>query len=215
MGFYDFTDGEALTAALLENNISKQVVMVFSSAAARTTALSGVLTEGMLSYLQDVDALQVYTGSSWVNVALPSDYVNVRSTDLALTTTAQTVASVSVNSAGTYLMEATIFVNGMTNGAAATYGNLISWTTPTLSMGYWCLETDGGGSNNLYRSDYSAYTSSQSNIGTVDSGGTTYHAHGIFTASATGTLSIKAQKATGSGTGSAKAGSFLSIRQVS
>lgn len=42
--------------------------MRFADAAARTTALSGVLAEGMLSYLDDTNAVQVYNGSSWVNV---------------------------------------------------------------------------------------------------------------------------------------------------
>jgi hypothetical protein len=40
--------------------------MVFANAAARTTALSSVLAEGMVSYLKDTDALEIYSGSAWV-----------------------------------------------------------------------------------------------------------------------------------------------------
>jgi hypothetical protein len=44
----------------------QQTVMVFASSAARTSALSGVLAEGMVSYLQDTNTLEVYDGSAWV-----------------------------------------------------------------------------------------------------------------------------------------------------
>jgi hypothetical protein len=44
----------------------QQTVMSFASAAARTTALSTVLAEGMVSYLQDTNSLEVYDGSAWV-----------------------------------------------------------------------------------------------------------------------------------------------------
>jgi len=36
--------------------------MVFADSAARTAALSGVLAEGMVSYLQDTNSLEVYDG---------------------------------------------------------------------------------------------------------------------------------------------------------
>lgn len=40
--------------------------MVFADAAARTTALTGVVAEGMLSYLKDTNAVEVYDGANWV-----------------------------------------------------------------------------------------------------------------------------------------------------
>ncbi len=43
--------------------------MRFANAAARTTALSGVLAEGMVSYLMDTDSVEVYNGTSWVGIA--------------------------------------------------------------------------------------------------------------------------------------------------
>jgi hypothetical protein len=42
--------------------------MSFADAAARTSALSAVLAEGMMSYLRDTNAVQVYNGSAWVAV---------------------------------------------------------------------------------------------------------------------------------------------------
>ena len=40
-------------------------VMRFADAAARTTALSGIEVEGMLTFLQDTDSLEYYDGASW------------------------------------------------------------------------------------------------------------------------------------------------------
>jgi hypothetical protein len=65
-GYKLFNTGDVLTAAQVNTYLQEQVVMVFANAAARTTALSGVLAEGMVSYLKDTDALEIYSGSAWV-----------------------------------------------------------------------------------------------------------------------------------------------------
>ena len=67
-GFKDFTAGDILTATQVDEYLMQQTVMRFADSAARTTALSGVLAEGMLSYLNDTNTVQVYNGSAWVNV---------------------------------------------------------------------------------------------------------------------------------------------------
>lgn len=67
-GYKDFVAGAALAAADLEDYCELQSVMRFASAAARTTALSGVLTEGLMCYLIDTNVVQVYTGSAWSTV---------------------------------------------------------------------------------------------------------------------------------------------------
>ncbi len=65
-GYKLFNTGDVLTAAQVNTYLMQQTVMVFASSAARTSALSGVLAEGMVSYLQDTNTLEVYDGSSWV-----------------------------------------------------------------------------------------------------------------------------------------------------
>jgi hypothetical protein len=60
-----FVSGDVLTAAQVNTYLMQQTVMVFANSTARTTALSGVLAEGMLSYLQDTNAVEKYDGSSW------------------------------------------------------------------------------------------------------------------------------------------------------
>lgn len=64
-GYKLFNTGDVLTAAQVNTYLMQQSVMVFANSAARTTALSGVLAEGMLSYLQDTNAVEKYDGSSW------------------------------------------------------------------------------------------------------------------------------------------------------
>jgi len=67
-GFFDFTPGQVLTAAQVDDYLMRQAVMRFDDASARTTALSGVLVEGMMSYLKDTNTVEVYDGSAWVGV---------------------------------------------------------------------------------------------------------------------------------------------------
>jgi hypothetical protein len=67
-GYREFQTGEVLTAANVNGFLMNQAVMVFADASARTTALSGVLTEGMLTYNKDTAALEVYDGSAFVPV---------------------------------------------------------------------------------------------------------------------------------------------------
>jgi len=65
-GFKTFNTGDVLTASDVNTYLMQQTVMVFDDASARTTALTGVVAEGMLSYLKDTNAVEVYDGSSWV-----------------------------------------------------------------------------------------------------------------------------------------------------
>lgn len=67
-GYKDWSAGDILTAADLEDYTVKQSVMRFDDSSARTTALSGVLAEGMISYLKDTDSVEVYDGSAWAAV---------------------------------------------------------------------------------------------------------------------------------------------------
>jgi hypothetical protein len=76
-GYKLFVSGDVLTAAQVNENLQQQVTMVFANSTARTTALSGVLAEGMMSYLQDTNAVEVYNGSSWVNVGNSGDITGV------------------------------------------------------------------------------------------------------------------------------------------
>jgi hypothetical protein len=77
-GYKLFNTGDVLTAAQVNTYLNEQTVMVFADSAARTTALSGVLAEGMVSYLQDSNVVEVYNGSAWVGVSGAGDVTEVQ-----------------------------------------------------------------------------------------------------------------------------------------
>ena len=79
-GFKDFTAGDVLTADQVDTYLMHQSVMVFASASARDTALSGVLAEGMHCYLSDTDTRAYYNGSAWIASTPWTQYTPVIST---------------------------------------------------------------------------------------------------------------------------------------
>jgi hypothetical protein len=64
-GYRTFTAGEVLTAANVQQFLQDQVIPVFSSEAAANVAMPDP-AEGQFRFLRDVDAFEVFTGSSWV-----------------------------------------------------------------------------------------------------------------------------------------------------
>jgi len=64
-GYKLFVSGDVLTAAQVNTYLNEQTVMVFATSAARTSALSAVLAEGMMSYLQDSNTVYYYDGAAW------------------------------------------------------------------------------------------------------------------------------------------------------
>jgi hypothetical protein len=68
LGFKEFTTGDVLTAADANGYLASQVVMVFASAAARTSAIASP-QEGMISFLKDTNSTEYYSGAAWVAIA--------------------------------------------------------------------------------------------------------------------------------------------------
>jgi hypothetical protein len=67
-GYKLFNTGDVLTAAQVNTYLMEQAVMRFATTTARDTALSGVLAEGMLCYIDADNNIYKYTGSAWVNI---------------------------------------------------------------------------------------------------------------------------------------------------
>lgn len=67
-GYKLFNTGDVLTAAQVNTYLQEQTVMRFATTTARDTALSGVLAEGMICYIDADNNLYKYTGSAWVNI---------------------------------------------------------------------------------------------------------------------------------------------------
>lgn len=98
LGFKDFTVGQVLTSAQVDGYLMQQTVMVFDSASARTTALSGVVAEGMFSYLKDTNSTEYYDGSSWTGLSVPELLSNkILQSPEERTTVSATAATGTIN----------------------------------------------------------------------------------------------------------------------
>jgi hypothetical protein len=64
MAFKVFTNGSTLQASEVNDNLMRQAVSTFSNAAARTAAITSP-SEGMLTYLEDTDRFEWWSGSAW------------------------------------------------------------------------------------------------------------------------------------------------------
>lgn len=84
MAFKDFAVGEVLTSQDVDNFLMRQTVMVFDDASARTSALSAVLTEGMVTYLKDTNSTEVFDGASFVAISGGAGAVGFEATFLLM-----------------------------------------------------------------------------------------------------------------------------------
>lgn len=123
-GFKDWAAGDVLTAADVDGYLMRQTVMTFADASARDTALSGVLDEGMVAYLEDVNALTVYNGSAWVAV-IDSDVLTVDTTNNRVGIN-DSSPSYALDVTGDINASADLRIGGTTIGETTAY-------TPTIS----------------------------------------------------------------------------------
>jgi hypothetical protein len=68
--------GEVVDADDFQTYVQDQVVQVYADSAARSAALGTAVAQGMVSYLEDTSALQVY-GTAWADVSNPGDITGV------------------------------------------------------------------------------------------------------------------------------------------
>lgn len=68
LGKKTFTAGSVLTASDVNGYLMDQAVMVFASAAARSSAIPSP-SEGMMTYLSDTNVVQVYNGTAYASIA--------------------------------------------------------------------------------------------------------------------------------------------------
>lgn len=131
-GYKLFATGDVLTAAQVNTYLMQQTVMVFASSAARTSALSGVLAEGMVSYLQDTNSLEVYDGSAWIG-ATGDITALTAGTGISITNPTGPVPTVAIDTAVTAdLTTAQTLTNKtLTTPIIATISNTGTLTLPT------------------------------------------------------------------------------------
>lgn len=95
LGFKTFTTGEVLTAADT-NGYLMQGVLVFASAAARTSAITSP-QEGQVSYLKDTNATEYYDGSAWTAIGSSGGMTLISTTTLTGATVSLTSIPATYN----------------------------------------------------------------------------------------------------------------------
>tara|TARA_R110000868_G_scaffold217091_1_gene467198 strand:- start:395 stop:928 length:534 start_codon:yes stop_codon:yes gene_type:complete len=105
-----FAAGEILTAANVQGYLQDQVVQVYDDATDRSTVLGTAVAEGMVSYLKDVNTVQVWNGSEW----------KVVTSDPTLTSSTATAYTLAETDAGQYLQ--------FTNAGTVTIGTATNFS---------------------------------------------------------------------------------------
>jgi hypothetical protein len=144
-GYKLFATGDVLTAAQVNTYLNEQTVMVFADSAARTTALSGVLAEGMMSYLQDTDSVEVYDGSAWTAVGGGGSSPLTTKGDLYTFSTVDARLGVGAN--GTVLTADSAETTGLKWAAPAAYRFVRAFVNDTGSEKFEYINSSVGSGN--------------------------------------------------------------------
>lgn len=127
MPYKEFANGNPLPASDIDTYLMDQAVMTFANSTARSTAIPSP-KEGMLTYLEDTNAYEGWTGSAWVNINDNSNAilksVVTATGDLIVGNGNASVARLGIGTNGQVLSS---------NGTTAT------WTTPSGGGGMTLL----------------------------------------------------------------------------
>jgi len=166
-GYKLFATGDVLSASDVNLYLQQQTVMVFASAAARTTALASVLAEGMVTYLKDTDVVEIYTGAAWVSLddpnAIQNSIVDAKG-DIITATADNTPARLAVGTNGQTLVADSTASTGL-KWATASSGSLTLISTTTFTS------VAGVSVDSLFSSTYDNYVV-YFNISAVGAGST-------------------------------------------
>jgi hypothetical protein len=140
-GWKQWEPEEVVEATDFQSFLQNQTVQVYGGTAARSSALGTAVSEGMLSYLTDLDRYEYYTGSAWAELvpaasgtatyAITSgtaDYATTSGTAVYATnagtavysTTSGTAVGISGNLAPSQITAGTFSAGNFTFGSALT-----------------------------------------------------------------------------------------------
>lgn len=93
LGRKTWTAGEMVAAVNVQGYLQDQVVQVYAGTAARSSALGTAVSEGMVSYLTDTNALQYYSGSAWVDILASNTVTSISAAYTAVATDKKILAN--------------------------------------------------------------------------------------------------------------------------
>jgi len=151
-GYHLFNTGDVLTAAQVQYNLQNQTIMYFASSAARTSALSGVVVEGMFSYLADTNSTEYYDGAAWQSISNPGDITAVTAgtgisgggTSGAVTVTNSMATAITTNGDVIYGTGSGTFTRlgiGSSAQVLTVASGVPSWATPASGGGWTSIGT--------------------------------------------------------------------------
>lgn len=124
MPYKEFANGNPLPASDIDTYLMDQAVMTFANSTARSTAIPSP-KEGMLTYLEDTNAYEGWTGSAWVNINDNSNAI--------LKSTVTTAGDLIVGTGNAAVTRLGIGANGT---VLSSNGTTAAWSTPSAPPTY-------------------------------------------------------------------------------
>ena len=155
-GLKTFTAGEVLTAADVNTFLAQQAVQVYANEAGRTSAVP-TPSEGMVSYLQDLNIVQSYDGANWNPI---DSVLRVRTAATADFTVGAGDAGdlLQVNATGAGTVTVTVPPDSDYTFPIGVQVNLLSIGTATVATAAGAGVTLNGTPGLLLRAQYSSAT---------------------------------------------------------
>lgn len=147
LGYKEFATGDVLTAADANGYLASQVVMVFASATARTSAIASP-QEGMISYLKDTNSTEYYSGSAWVAIGGSSGALTYITQSSFSASSAVNVNNCFTSTYRNYKI--IVNINSASADAQAVYIKMRASGTDSSASYYWYGLEPNAGADTLY-----------------------------------------------------------------
>jgi hypothetical protein len=134
-GWKSWGIGEVVEATDFQTYVQDQVVQVYAGTAARSAALGTAVSEGMVSFLEDTNSLEVYYSGVWNSVSNPGDITAVTA-GTGLTgggTSGAVTLDVNYGAVGSAVLASPNITGTATIAAGSVTGNLVVTGNTTVS----------------------------------------------------------------------------------